>query len=59
MIEITNKTNSLIKIIDCSLYSTRDLCKIMNFYQDIGFKVEIKKDEKNEEEKDEKKRKLL
>lgn len=52
--EITNKANNLKKIINCRLYSTRDLCKIMNFYKSIGFKVEVISFEK-QEEKDEKK----
>ena len=51
--KITNTKNNLFKIIKNDFYSTKELTKIISFYQNIGFKVELLGFEKKERQKDE------
>lgn len=39
--EIKNPKNGFKKLINCELFSVRDLNKILEFYEKIGFEVNI------------------
>lgn len=39
--KITNTKNNCFKIIKNDFYSVKELTKIVSFYQNIGFKVEL------------------
>lgn len=39
--KITNTKNQLFKIVRNDFYSVKELTKIVSFYQNIGFKVEL------------------
>ncbi|EIB3311432.1 hypothetical protein K8T27_000400 [Campylobacter upsaliensis] len=52
--KITNTKNNLSKIVKNEFYSTKELTKIIFFYQNIGFKLELLNFKKEKGLKDEK-----